>query len=287
MNRSQFQLLFQMLFLDLQRSWFTLLYGVLGIGTGLMLLLVCADVAFGIHRMVKAAEAKPIGYLFLSSSKKEEAEQLHQQFQVQYPSLHTTLLSPQEALKTMEDLLNKHVEYPNDLESLMGFVLLVGAGQEQIALVDRALKQMEHHPQVEQVVLPDQELKDTRRWLGLFQLLSGMLGILVAFVICVLVVHHVQLLLSKRKEEMRILEWLGARQSVLLFPLLFQGFLTGLVGALVGCAGFFFWKNTYFFQSFENEIWLIPLFYGVMGGVSLLGVVSAYVAFLFARPKES
>ncbi|MCI0545992.1 MAG: ABC transporter permease [Candidatus Rokubacteria bacterium] len=152
------------------------------------------------------------------------------------------------------------------------------------ALVER----LAELPEIDEVQGGAEWVESLARWQRLFQLIGLAAGGLLALAAILSVTTAATLVLHLRRDEMEIMRLVGATESTIRLPLLFQGLAQGLMGAVVALAAL---ELMFFFVAPRLEPLLnltlglgravflsLPEMVAMLGGGALLGAMGGFLA---------
>ena len=146
-------------------------------------------------------------------------------------------LSKDDALTMFREELGSRASFLKDLESdnpLPASIELVLQPDElKIGRVGASIERLRENPLLEEVIYGNEWVERSQRVLNLFRFLGYLSLAVVLVIIIFLIANTIKLVIYARRDEIIIMQLVGATDSFVKMPFIISGVLQGLVGA--GC----------------------------------------------------
>jgi cell division transport system permease protein len=141
-------------------------------------------------------------------------------------------------------------------------------------------------PEIENVDLPEEEMKVVVKLVAFLRTLGGIGGILLLFGALVVVMNTIRLSVFSRRREIKIMQIVGAKPWFIRLPMLIEGLIHGLLGGLIATLALFVLRH--YTDQLALQIPLIASYTvafdlasfggGLLGTGALLGVIGSFLS---------
>jgi cell division transport system permease protein len=245
-------------------------------------------VAAGSHALLRYFETRPqVTAFFKDEVKMEQVEKLKEKLNQTGKIKSLKYVSKEEALEIYKE---QNKSDPLLLEMVTANILPASleVSTTDIAYLGEIAQILRQEPGVEEVVFQEDVVKALKNWTDTIRkiglALIGFLGIVSFLVVLVIIGMKVAL----RKQEVEILQLIGATNWFIRAPFVFEGIFYGMIGAILGWGAgiLLLMYSTPFLVEFLAGIPIlpVPLFFilAILGGEILFGTIIGSLGSLIA-----
>ncbi len=242
----------------------------------------------GSSKVITYFESKPqVTAFFKDEAKQEDIDALEKQLQSSGQVASVKFVSKQEALQIYKEQ-NKSDPLLLDLVTADVLPASLEISTVQIGDLTNVSSELKKDPNVQEVVFQQDVVATLTKWTNAIRYIGLTLIIVLSLVSILIMTTIVGIKISQKKEEIEVMQLLGATKWYISWPFVFEGIFYGLIGAfaawLVSSTALFF--STPYLEIFLHGIPVLPIpwyFYvGLLGGefalAILLGVLSSMLA---------
>ncbi len=214
----------------------------------------------GSHQVVQFFETRPKVFAFfeLKAEQDDIAEVVTALEQSDY-IYDMTLVSSEEAFQYYQDIQqNPLLLELVTAEILPASIEVAATSPENLTLVSQQLKQFS---QIEEIVAHQEVVEQLSDWVSFLRIVGLIIIGVLAVISLVIIINTISLKVSSHKKKVSILRFIGADSSYIIIPYIYEGFIYGLIGSIIGwglvCSGLLY--LTPMLKTFVGEIISFPL----------------------------
>lgn len=242
----------------------------------------------GSSKIITYFESKPqVTAFFKDEAKQEDIDSLKNQLQATGAVASVKFVSKQEALQIYKE---QNKSDPLLLDLVTADVLPASLEISTVQLGDLApiSAELKQNPAVQEVVFQKDVVATLTKWTNAVRFIGLGLIVVLSLVSILIMTTIVGIKISQKKEEIEVMQLLGATKWYISWPFVFEGIFYGLIGAFVAwfVSSIALFFSTPYLEIFLHGIPVLPVpwyFYvGLLGGefvlAILLGVLSSMLA---------
>ena len=256
------------------------LASVFTISLSLVLLAIFFTLSINSNKVIKSLKEKVELEVFLDDGiTQDEISDIKEKIRTIGGVKQMTFITKDEATKIFENEFGKdmlEVLESNPLPPSIKVTLY-----DEYKTSERIIKiknQVSTFPKVTDIVFPEKNLQIIEKNSSAFLLINFVVLVIITLTSIFLVSNTIRLVISARSKLVDLLKLLGAKNSFIVTPFLIEGFLQGIMGAVIAIfilLSFYFYLNTQFYQNdlkldffgieYLGYLTLLGLFLGVFG----------------------
>lgn len=249
---------------------------------------VFAILIIGSSKIINYFESKPqVTAFFRDEAKQSDIDNLENQLKATGQVASMKFVSKEEALQLYKQQ-NKNDPLLLDLVSADILPASLEISAVQLADLPAISDQLKKDPMIQEVVFQQDVVSTLLTWTNTIRYVGIGLIIVLSIVSILIMTTIIGIKISQKKEEIEVMQLLGATNWYISVPFMFEGIFYGLVGAviawLVACGALF--AGTPYLSEFLKGIPLFPVpwyFYaGLLGGEVLLALILGWFASMLA-----
>ena len=244
----------------------------------------------GSSRVINFFESKPqVTAFFKNETKQSDINALEVRVKSTGKISSVRFVSKQEALKIYKQQ-NKDDLLLLDLVTADILPASLEISTYKISDLSGISEMLKKSPIVSEVIFQKDIVSTLVSWTSAMRKIGIGLIIVLSLVSTFIMITIIGIRISQRKEDIEIMRLIGASNSYIRWPFLFEGMFYAVVGAIIGCiiASLALWYSTPFLSSFLKGIPILPVSLIFLLGILLaelifaiiLGFLSSFLAVL-------